>query len=242
MRTGPHLVVAVVFVVGAAGCVRRDGRNSDCRWPAETSNHSAAARHLSADAEFAEDLAIRYADAHFGLYSPNPSPSYEAERDRCMGKLFGEIAKEHGVAVEQVSSSLGRNRGYLDLAEILPFALVYGFAAVVVGRMIWRRYSVDDYGWSSGITMGLFLSLLIAAGSTLFGEVWIWCVESWRIGNDHMSYRADRLFGATHRIELFAGALLIFWLAAADAARRLHVSRSSERQLPLTGGFTQNPR
>ena len=128
--------------------------------------------------------------------------------------------------MEQVSNSLGRNRGCLDLAEILPFTLVYGFVVVIISRMIWRRYPPDDYGWSSGITMGLFVSLLIAAGSTLLVEVWIWLVESWRIGNNHRSYRADRLFGARHRIELFAGALLIFWLAAADAAshwpRSLH--------------------
>jgi hypothetical protein len=77
-------------------------------------------RHLSADAEFAEDLAIRYADTHFGRR--NPSEEYGAERDRCMAKLFGEIAKEHSVPVEQVSSSLGRNRAYIDVAEILPFA------------------------------------------------------------------------------------------------------------------------
>src|SRR5215471_11549343 len=64
MKTAPRLVIVMVFILGAGGCVRRDGRNSDCRWPGETSNHPDSARHLSADAEFAEDLAIRYADAH----------------------------------------------------------------------------------------------------------------------------------------------------------------------------------
>ena len=139
MRTGPCLVVVMVFVLGAGGCVRRDGRNSDCRWPGETSNHPVSARHLSADAEFAEDLAIRYADAHFGLRSPNPSEKYGAERDRCMDRLFEEIRKEHGVPVGQVSGSLGQSRAYIDMAEVLPFALLYSLAAIVVARMIWRR-------------------------------------------------------------------------------------------------------
>jgi hypothetical protein len=107
MRTGPRLVVVMALVLGAGGCVRRDVRNSDCRWPGETSNNPATARHLSADPEFAEDLAIRYADTHFGLRSPNPSETYEVERDQCMERLFEEIGKEHGVPVGQVSGSLG---------------------------------------------------------------------------------------------------------------------------------------
>src|SRR6202795_1949317 len=48
MRTEPCLVIVIVFVLGAGGCVRRDGRNADCRWPGETSNHPVSARRLSA--------------------------------------------------------------------------------------------------------------------------------------------------------------------------------------------------
>lgn len=227
MKTGLCLAVALVFVLSAAGCVPRDGRNSDCRWPAEASNYSADARHLSADAEFAEDLAIRYADTHFGRH--NPSEEYGPERDRCMAKLFEEIAEEHGVPVEQVSSSLGRNRAYIDVAEILPFALLYGLAAVTLTRMNWRRYPPDEHGWTPGITMALFVSLVLAAGSTMLGEAWIWLVEGFRIGNEHMSYRGNRLFWARHRFELFAGALMIFWLAAISAARRVRLEHFNGR-------------
>jgi len=194
MRTGPSLVIVMVFVLGAVGCVRRDGRNSDCRWPGEISNHAVSARHLSADAEFAEDLAIRYADTHFGPRSPNPSEEYGAERDRCMETLFEEIGKEHGVPVGQVSGSLGRNRAYIDMAEVLPFALLYGLAAIVVARVIWRRYTPAD-GWAPGITMALFVSLAFAAGSTVLGEQWNWFVEGHRIGNNHMSTAPIDCFG-----------------------------------------------
>src|SRR5215831_16270288 len=106
------LCVMTLFTLTAAGCVRREGRNSDCRWPGETPAHSADARHLSGDAEFAEDLAIRYADTHFGLRTPGyvSGEEYDAARDRCMASLCDRIATAHGVSVETVAIALGRNR------------------------------------------------------------------------------------------------------------------------------------
>jgi hypothetical protein len=228
MRTGPRLVIVMALVLGAGGCVRRDGRNSDCRWPGETSNDPVTARHLSADAEFAEDLAIRYADSHFGPRSPNPSETYPAERDQCIERLFEEIGKQHGVTAEQVSGSLDHNRAYIDLAEVLPFALLYTFAAIVGARMIWRRYPPED-GYAPGIAMAMFVSLAFAAGSTMLGEQWNWFVEGHRIGNNHMSYRVWRMFWPKHRLELFVGALFIFWSAAINAARRVRLEHFNKR-------------
>ena len=117
---------SILMCVG--GCVRRDGRNSDCRWPAEVTKQAASPRHLSEDAEFAEDLAIRYADVHHGLRTPYfvSREDYTAGRERCMGTLFAEAGKQHNVAVESLYGSLGRNR-YIDLAEILPFAVLLAF-------------------------------------------------------------------------------------------------------------------
>jgi hypothetical protein len=77
--------------------------------------------------------------------------------------------------------------------------------------------------------MALFVSLGFASTSARLGEVWHWVVEGHRIGNPHMSYRADRLFWHNHRIELFVAALLIFWLAAIIAACRVRLVHSAER-------------
>jgi hypothetical protein len=69
--------------------------------------------------------------------------------------------------------------------------------------------------------MALFLSLAMAAGSTMVGEVWSWLAEGYRVGNGHMSYRVQRLWCVRHRAELFAGAMIAFWLASAEVARRV---------------------
>lgn len=187
---------------------------------------SATARHLSADAEFAEDLAIRYADAHYGIHSPTPSEEYGFKRDQCMAALFADVAKEHGVGAEQVSSALGKNRTYIDAAVYLPFALLYCAAAIALAAWIWRRYPPIDNDWKPGVVMTVFLSLAVAAGCVLCGEQWGWVAETYRIGNQHMSYRGNRLWWGRHRPELFTGAVVGFWVFAALAMRRVKRSLS----------------
>jgi len=198
------------------GCMRREGQNSDCRWPGEAAGAGPSARHLSEDAEVAEDLAIRYADTHHGLRTPYyvSGPAYDAARDRCMATLFEQAAKEHGIAAADVAGALGRNRMLIDVAVNLPFYLLYGLAAAVAARWIWRRYPPGEHGWMAGVIMAMFTSLILAAGSTMVGEVWSWTAETYRVGNHHMSYRVQRLPWSQHRLGLFAGALIVFWLAA----------------------------
>jgi hypothetical protein len=221
--TGLSLTATLALLLSTAGCVRRDGRNSDCRWPAETAKHPADAGHLSADAEFAEDLAIRYADTHHGRRTPYyvSGEDYVAARDRCKASLFEEIAKEHGVPAATVAKSLGQNRAGIDIAEILPFVLLYCIGAAAVARTVWRLYPPAENGWLPGAVMLLFVSVVFAAGGVLAGEVWCWVVECNRIGNSHMSDRVQRLWWVRHRAELFLYATIMSWAAGAWAARRL---------------------
>jgi len=136
-----------------------------------------------------------------------------------MADLFGEIARIHGVPVTSVSRSLGQNHAYIDAAEIVPFVLLCCLGAAAAARMIWRKYPPAENGWLAGIVMLAFLSLVLAAGSTLLGEVWCWSAESFRIGNSHMSYRVQRLWWGRHRTELFVTAFVVFSLMGAEAAR-----------------------
>ena len=180
------------------------------------------------DAEFAEDLAIRYADAHYGLRTRNyvSGEVYASARDSCMQSLFVQIAKEHRVTAAVISNALGRNRARIDLAVNLPFGFLHCVAAAAVARFITPRYPPQEHGWIPVGTMALFISVVIAMTSTMLGEIWSGLAESWRIGNGHMSYRVQRLWWVRHRAELFAGAMAIFWLAVAAVAARSRSSNS----------------
>ncbi|SRR5579871_230691 len=216
-RTLP--ILALPLVLAATGCMRRDGRNSDCRWPGETPVHAADDAHLSADAEFAEDLAIRYADRHDGLRTPNfvSGEAYEKARDACRDALFREVATTHGVSAERVAGLLGKNRGSFDVAINLPFVLFCCLAAMIATRMIWKKYPVSENGWMPPLLMMLFVSIVFAVGAALMGEVWSWIIESWRVGNGHMSFRVERLPWHRYRPAFMLGAAVLFWLMAAAA-------------------------
>ncbi len=227
--------VSLLVVLAVAGCVRRDGRNSDCKWPPEIAGYAPDSRHLSADAEFAEDLAIRYADTHHGPRTANfrSFDAYGTARDQCREALFEQIGREHGIRVSLVSEALGRNRAGLEVGEVLPFILVYCLVATAIARMIWRQYPPIEHGWLPGAVMALLLSLVFAAGSAMLGELWCLLVETIRIGNGHMSYRVERLWWGRHRIELFACSLLVFLVAVTQGARRMRSSRLFPPDQPL---------
>lgn len=222
-RTAFRLAVTLSFALCTTGCLRRQGRNSDCRWPAEPTSHQADARHLSEDAEFAEDLAIRYADTHHGLRTPFyvSGEAYDAGRDACMTLLFAQIAREHGVAPEQVKASIGRNRTHIDLAVNLPFALLYFCGVWLACGAIWRGYTPSEDGWGPSLIMALFCSLIFGLGCTMAGEVWSLIAETYRLGNSHMSYRAQRLPWAQHRVAFFTAAVIVFWAAASSQLWRV---------------------
>jgi hypothetical protein len=224
-----RVVGAIVLVAGSLvvlcliGRVRSDGRNSDCRWPGERATQGVSSWHLSEDAEFAEDLAIRYTDVHHGLRTPyyEPGNAYEAARDSCMATLFAQIASEHEVPVQDVYNALGRNRIYIDLLGILPFVVVYCFIGAAFSRFIWHQYPPAENGWTPVILMFFLLSFAFAIGGLMLGEVWSWIVERYRVGNPHMSDRAQRLIWSRYPGALFTGAVVVFWLIALDSILRL---------------------
>lgn len=223
-RLLPPILVWVTCVVG---CSPGTSSNSDCEWSEEIAgpldlSQSTQARHLSADAERAEDLAIRYADARRGPHSGHfeGGAEYGLTRDLCMASLFQIIGSNHGVTAEQIRWHLAhRPTTELDVAVILTFIALYGWAATLIVRRVCRR-NADRQETSSWVVMIVYTSIIASVVGVLLGEVWSDLMENIRLGNGHLSYRAERIPWSHHRFGIFVGGLVLFWLLTAFHQRR----------------------
>ncbi|MGD1211534.1 MAG: hypothetical protein ABR973_09285 [Candidatus Acidiferrales bacterium] len=218
--------VWLLLLVSLSGCARPDRYNSNCEWPGETSvsldmSNPAQQRHLSEDAQLAEDLAIRYADSHKGIHSGHfeGEAEYARTREQCMTALFDTIGNTYGVTEGQVRDSLTHRRVDLDLLVILSFAVFYCLAASNIARRVWQRFPPEE-GWIAGTVATFITSGVVSAVGVGLGEVWSGIVETIRVGNGHLSYRADRIPWTHHRLGLFISGVVLFWIIAAFQYRR----------------------
>ena len=65
------------------------------------------------------------------------------------------------------------------------------------------------------------VSLLAGIAGVMSGEQWSWIWETYRIGNQHMSYRAARMPWTQHRGIIFIAGTLVFLHIAALHRRKL---------------------
>ncbi len=210
----------LLVIVAGTGCVSESSTpDAVCRCPGDAAGplnltNDGAARHLSEDAERAEDLAIRYADGHSrpGTAQGASMADYQKSRDRCMALLFQLIAEQHHVTQEQVSGSINTHRRTsLDVAVVLSFGLLY---AALVNRFvqgIWRWFPPAQDRWA-GITATILISLLASLLGVVACEMWSDQAEALRIGYGHLSYRADRIPWVHHRSAIFVVGVFVFWI------------------------------
>jgi len=198
----PLLVALAVFTgVGIArycpGCIDRGRVNKGCQSTGDSAfsidwQDTSHWRHLTADAQLAEDLAIRYADAEF-----NRVDGYEAHgglieqgrvRNECMARLATAIETNHDVTSDQIA---------------------------IACRHLDRRFSVD------GRAVRLMATGLASIAACLcglqLGGLWLSVWEAIRVRNGHMStFRAatSNRWPHQHSAALFIGGPIAFWLIA----------------------------
>jgi len=211
--------LGLAIFLTCTGCVRREGRNSQCIWPEEPDartldpSRGGDARHLREDVELAEELAVEYMDAQRRSQSGRQRPPSEV-MNTCRNSLLKQISTSHNVPPEEMLPFFGRRSLVTDLAVIVPFLLLYGVLAMLLAGRLGRRYPPED-SMTAAIAMTLLCSLAFGVGGLLLGEEWSLAAEGLRLGTGHLSYRADRLPWAHHRIGFFVLCVALFWVAAA---------------------------
>lgn len=210
------LIVSLVFT----GCVRREGRNSDCIWPeinarALDLGRGGDARHLREDVELAEDLAVRYMDAQRQSQSTQLRPERPPSEvlNTCRNSLLKQISTSHNVSPKEVVQFFGRRSLAIDVTVIFPFFLLYALLAMLLAGWLLRRYPPEE-SMTAALAMSLLCSLAFGVGGLLLGEQWSITAENIRVGTGHLSYRVDRLPWVQHRLGFFVLCLALFWSAA----------------------------
>lgn len=211
--------LGLVISLALAGCVRREGRNSDCIWPEVNArpldpSRGDDARHLREDVELAEDLAVRYMDAQRRSQSAQLRPGQPGEvMNTCRNSLLKQISTSHNVSPREVVQFFGRRSLTIDFMVILPFFLLYALLAMLLAGWLLRRYPPDE-SMTAAIAMSFLCSLAFGVGGLLLGEQWSITAESIRVGTGHLSYRVERLPWVQHRIGFFVLCVAVFWSAA----------------------------
>ena len=221
-RIIPSLAVVLLCLTA---CLDRARVNNKCEWSPDglrtlDLSNWPQQRHLYADVELAEELAIRYADAKYqertGFYGHGGLIDGGRLRDSCMASLERSVAQAHGLTVQQVEQA--RVRGYRnpfwDTGVLLSFAGVYGLLAWLLARALSRRIPAEE-GWLA-VAAPMLVSLPISVLAYQFFAIWGGVLETFRLGNGHISsYRSAKPPWPQHSFALVIGGVVIFLIIAA---------------------------
>jgi hypothetical protein len=215
---------AIATYVRCPGCIPRDRVNKTCEWTGDARfslepQNPAHQEHLVEDAQLAEELGIRYADAEFGrrfgIEHHGGSLDNGRVRGDCLSRMFQAIESNHGATPDEIRLARGQRNQTFDIAVVLLFLPLYSLCATMACRWLRRRFSSNER-YARLVATGLASMAAAVLGTQVFrlwGAVW----EVIRVGNGHMtSIRAASSSRWPHQ---YAGAdviggVVLFWLVA----------------------------
>ena len=211
-------LLLLIATIGLVGCARPGDHpvSPNCVWNEQNSHlleltKRSDRRHLRFDAVTAEDMAIRWADIHFGH-----RPEWDQKCSECMHSLFHGIAKQHGVDVAVVRQYSVQRDLVADTAVIFSFGILYvGVAYIFAGRILRRFRSDASSFWIMTLTMAAGVSL-IAVMVGMLGSI---VIEEVALNSGHLSFRMNRIPFRQYWTILFVCGYVLFVLLALMRSR-----------------------
>ena len=228
MRRANCIRCAVGLVaVFATACIDRGRLNENCEWSGDRAGTLDLARpvdyrHLVADAQLAEGLAVRYADTEhrrrFGYGGHGRLLEKGEVLHACMDRMVAAIESEHGVTAAQVDAARGRRSWWFDGPVIGVYAAWYVLGVAPLSRWLQRRFV--DGSRPVRAAIGAAASVAASIIGIQLGVVWSAICETVRIGDDHFgSFRATRPPWDGHLAVVFAGTVALYWIVATVVSR-----------------------
>jgi len=192
--TSRTALIPLLLVAMLAGCIDRHRVNPGCEWtgdvtfPIDTRN-STDLEHLVADAQLAEELAIRYADMEnerrFGYGARGGLVDGGRVRADCIARLVSVIQTNHAVTSKQVHAARAHRDWRFDVTVTALFVPLYWLGATTVSRRLVHRFSEDRTAVRVAAT-GL-AALIVGFLGLQLGQLWSGVWETIRVGNGHIS-------------------------------------------------------
>lgn len=130
-----------------------------------------------------------------------------------MATLAGTVARRHDVTVDEVNAARVTRPVAFDVLVFVSFGVLFAFAVDRGARWAFRSLGWWDDSIRAVMTVA-FASAGAAALAVMLGDIWSGVAEMIRLGNDHLSYRADRIPWVRHRPAIFAAGAVIVWVVA----------------------------
>ena len=219
---------AIAGLLLLAGCIDRTRVNDSCTWSDPVSGAldlgtRAGREHLRADAEIANDLMVRFGDAHVH-HRPDLQRPF---RDQCIRAMTDSVVARHGITRAQFVAAERDRVWWADiLFVLLPMAALAATGTAFITRRVCRSFDPEDRV-VAGAAVGV-LALLVTGLALGVANFWSFAVEGWRLNNGHVSNRAFLIPIVTHPWVCTAIAAAVCISTAVVTLRRTPLSATSQ--------------
>jgi len=224
----PRLVAALHGALLLSGCLDPARLTSRCELigdPRGAPLNMAIAddrRHLANDVRIAGENATRFRDSvqiHFGFAAAG---SLDLE---CLERLYARIGDLHGVRRTDIDAAAIRRDVLVDVALVyLPIGAAFLFLSLRLSRRSFRRMPPPGERWT--VLVGVaWMGLCVSGGATVIAYLHSWNIDTIRLRDFHMSFRASYLPIGRHPWLSFLAAIAVFTMAS------LHEYRAARNRL-----------